>query len=267
MSSLILKKNQLPTNGICFVDKTNGTSLRTWFKIICSGWIDLDGQIDKYEYMGLKMLKTLIFNPKPIMKLYFLIFNWFFLFKVTYSSNQNPIVINYNSVGIASIQLPQGPESDSYKIYLFVNIIDDSTGTTVYLISTPVVVTPNDQLTDDLTTMLATNDPSSQINLELNSGNLNLVAKNVIALTSVFNIQSRSNSSGNISEKTNKMADLREFMVKKVTELSVTDISSVKVISSALSVSTQTYEQITSNTAVFYISFSLKNIYNLYFNL
>jgi hypothetical protein len=148
-----------------------------------------------------------------------------------------------------------------------VNIIDDSTGTTVYLISTPVVVTPNDQLTDDLTTMLATNDPSSQINLELNSGNLNLVAKNVIALTSVFNIQSRSNSSGNISEKTNKMADLREFMVKKVTELSVTDISSVKVISSALSVSTQTYEQITSNTAVFYISFSLKNIYNLYFNL
>ena len=151
--------------------------------------------------------------------------------------------------------MPQGPESDSYKIYLFVNVIDDSSGTTTYPISTPVVVTPNDKLADYLATMLATNDPSSQLNVALNSGNLNLVAKNVIALTTVFNIQSSSNSSGNMSDalsgQNNKMADLREFMVKKVTDLSVTDISSVKVISSALSASTQTYDQITTNTAVF----------------
>ena len=151
--------------------------------------------------------------------------------------------------------MPQGPESDSYKIYLFVNVIDDSSGTTTYPISTPVVVTPNDKLADDLATILATNDPSSQLNVALNSGNLNLVAKNVIALTTVFNIQSSSNSSGNMSDalsgQNNKMADLREFMVKKVTDLSVTDISSVKVISSALSASTQTYDQITTNTAVF----------------
>ena len=53
MSSLILKINQLPTNGYCYVAKTNGTSLTTYFDIECTNWIDPDGQIVKYEYMGI----------------------------------------------------------------------------------------------------------------------------------------------------------------------------------------------------------------------
>ncbi len=52
MASLMLKKNELPSNGLCFVDKTNGTSLQTWFQIICNNWIDPDGQIVSYEFMG-----------------------------------------------------------------------------------------------------------------------------------------------------------------------------------------------------------------------
>ena len=53
LSSLMLKKNQLPTNGLCYVDKINGTCLETWFQIKCTGWIDQDGHIVAYEYMGL----------------------------------------------------------------------------------------------------------------------------------------------------------------------------------------------------------------------
>ena len=52
-ASLILKKNFLPTNGYCFVDKINGTSLSTYFNVICTNWIDPDGSIATYEYMGI----------------------------------------------------------------------------------------------------------------------------------------------------------------------------------------------------------------------
>jgi len=168
--------------------------------------------------------------------------------------------------------LPQGPESDSYNIYLFVNIIDDSYGTTVYTILTPVHVTPDNQLANKLATSISNNDPNSPVLQALNSGNLNVVAKSVIALTTVFNIQSISNSSSssnsiymteNPNIQNNQMADLRDFMVKKLNDLSVTDISSIKVLSSALSASTQTYAQITSDTAVwrfYFINFLYRKI-------
>ena len=51
-ATLILKKNLLPTDGDCFVDKTSGTSLLTWFTIKCTHWIDPDGFISTYEYFG-----------------------------------------------------------------------------------------------------------------------------------------------------------------------------------------------------------------------
>ena len=51
MASLTFKKNVLPLAGTCFVDKANGTSLLTWFNIICSDWIDTDGSIERYEYL------------------------------------------------------------------------------------------------------------------------------------------------------------------------------------------------------------------------
>ena len=90
MASLTLKRNYLPLNGSCFVDKTNGTSLFTWFNIICLNWTDSDGIIAKYEFYA------------------------------TYKDNLNPIALNFNSNGKLSVQLPQGPNLDSYKIYLIV---------------------------------------------------------------------------------------------------------------------------------------------------
>ena len=44
--------NQLPRNGFCDVDLYNGTSLSTTFNIKCLDWIDPDGFIERYEYMG-----------------------------------------------------------------------------------------------------------------------------------------------------------------------------------------------------------------------
>lgn len=153
--------------------------------------------------------------------------------------------------------MPQGPASDSFNIYLFVNVIDDSSGTTVYTIATPVSVWPNNQLETTVVTSISTGDTNNPFLQALNSGNLNLVCKNVIALATVFNIQSSNNpSSYNSSDSSalysqnNQLADLREFITKKVVDLSVSDMSSIKVISSALSVTTQIPEQINTNTAV-----------------
>ena len=139
------------------------------------------------------------------------------------------------------------------------NIIDDTSGTVVYNIPTPVTVTPNNALANSLADSITNNDPNSPFLVQLNSGNLNLVAKNVIALTTVFNIQSSSSTSSTnvnltqVNEVNNQMAALREFMVNKVTELSVSDISSIKVISSALSAATQSPDQVSSKLAVKFI--------------
>lgn len=155
------------------------------------------------------------------------------------------------------IQLPQGPDSDGNKIYLFVNIIDDTYGVSVYNLPQPVIVTPNNNLADQLASTITSNDPNSPFLQDLNSGNVNLVAKNVIALTSVFNIQSlssssaaSSNSTSSASNANDQKASLREFLVGKVTELTVSDMSSIKVISSALSTASANTEQLSRNAAV-----------------
>ena len=141
------------------------------------------------------------------------------------------------------------------------NIIDDTDGTTVYTLPYPVTVYPNDNYTysiietlidtntyvdnTDMTKTISTN----QILLELNSGNLNLVAKNVVILAAVFNTMSTASSSLS-SDKHNQMTNLREFMVNKIAQLSVSDVSSMKVILSALSVATKNATQITKSMAV-----------------
>ena len=45
-----LKINQPPYGGTCSVNKYSGTALSTYFMIMCSGWMDIDGYINNYEY-------------------------------------------------------------------------------------------------------------------------------------------------------------------------------------------------------------------------
>ena len=52
VASLTLKKNQLPINGTCYCQETTGTSLLTFFNVICKDWIDPDGSIASYQFMG-----------------------------------------------------------------------------------------------------------------------------------------------------------------------------------------------------------------------
>ena len=146
------------------------------------------------------------------------------------------------------MQLPQGPDFDSYKIYLSVYVIDDTGGVTIYSLPNTVIVMPNLNVASDLTASILNNDTTCQTLLELNSGNLNLVSKNVIALTTVFNLQSSENSI--IAALINQLADLREFLVNKIDSLTISDASSVKTIASSLAALTGKPTQVTSKTAV-----------------
>lgn len=152
------------------------------------------------------------------------------------------------------IQLPQGPDTDSYRQYIFVNIIDDSNGITVYYIETPIVVMPNDELTIQLINSIANNDVNSQLMIDLNSGNMNVISKNVMALSSVFNTQSftqnTSLSPSSNEDNNQQMASLREFMVEKLSQFNASDLSSVKLLASTLSVATKTPQQVSPKLAV-----------------
>ncbi len=57
IASITFLKNQLPANGYCLLDKYNGTSLSTQFNIKCLGWIDPDGYVERYEFLGIFSLK------------------------------------------------------------------------------------------------------------------------------------------------------------------------------------------------------------------
>ena len=52
MTSITFLINQLPRDGKCVIDQLNGTCLSTLFHITCYGWVDADGKIDRYEYLG-----------------------------------------------------------------------------------------------------------------------------------------------------------------------------------------------------------------------
>ena len=165
------------------------------------------------------------------------------------SENSNPIALSYNSNGVIQLQLPQGSESNSYKISLFVNIIDDTQGIAVYKLNDLVQVWPNYQYTSsNIYESITNNGQSSLVLTQLNSGNLDLVAKNAISMSSVLN--SQSSLSNDTSIATNQMASVREFLASKVNSLSVSDMSSIKVMSSTLSALTQTPQQVSTSLAV-----------------
>ena len=150
--------------------------------------------------------------------------------------------MGYNSYGVVSLQLPQGPQFDSYNIYLSVNIIDDSNGKFFFNLSTPVQVQPNNNTNNILQAILSNNSSSNQM-LELNSGNLNLISRYVISLSLFMSTQ-------NPPFDNDQMASIRENLMSKLSQLIISNMSSIKVLSSAFSILTQKPDQVTSSLAV-----------------
>lgn len=175
--------------------------------------------------------------------------------------------MNYNSNGTLTVQLPLGPEYDSYRIYIFVHIIDDGNGRTIYNITKPVKVYPNKNLTTSIMQDILDLEPSSQFLQELNDKDLQKAAKNIIGLSNSLNIQydtskiesNQSLTYKNISDlasdedeiEKSKRASVREFLIDTVNNITVSSLSDIKIISSVLSSVTQSASEISQKSAVF----------------
>ena len=150
--------------------------------------------------------------------------------------------LGFNSIGQLITQLPQGPASDSYKLYLYVNIIDDTQGITVYNLATAITCMPNTTQTMAISQAILDQDMSHSFMDDINSGELSRVSQNAQILASQLNSLS--------SVDINQMASVREYLLRKVTALSISDVNSIIMTSSALSAITNACEQISTTSAV-----------------
>ena len=62
VASITLRKNLPPSNGYCYCQATTGTSLLTYYIVICKDWIDPDGSISSYQFWGNNLKKTPILS-------------------------------------------------------------------------------------------------------------------------------------------------------------------------------------------------------------
>ncbi len=136
-----------------------------------------------------------------------------------------------------------------------VHIIDDSNGVTEYDISIPVSVLPSpNQILSNSTQSILYNNAYSELLLQINSGNLNLIALNLISLVRTFNMENFNNLSSQLNtQNINKQSEFLEFLLDKINELSISDTSSMKVIGSCLSELTKESDFVSSKIAVFFI--------------
>ena len=114
-------------------------------------------------------------------------------------------MLNKTSSSISSFQLPNGPQDDSYKIQIYVEIFDDSDGLTQFNIQNSLIVKPNDELINSLSNDLLNSTNSLLIN-NLKNGNLQSTTLFISSFTSM--LDSSSLSSDNSTNSTNNNVNL-----------------------------------------------------------
>ena len=101
--------------------------------------------------------------------------------------------LGYNSNGELYVQLPQGASSDSNKLHLYVNIIDNLGGVRVFNLATPVVVTQNKDSVTSIAKEVLNYNPStdlstlSQFTQDIYSSDTKLSAKSITLLATTLN--------------------------------------------------------------------------------
>ena len=139
--------------------------------------------------------------------------------------------------------MPQGAPDDNYNIYIYVKIIDNENGVTVYHIPSPIQVLPNTQAANLALNLVNSVDPNNQISQEINSKNLNLVSKNVLVLASVLNRASAALTN-------DQKSVIRDYLINKISSLTLSDMSSVNLIASSLSLLTSSPDQMSKLASV-----------------
>jgi hypothetical protein len=146
--------------------------------------------------------------------------------------------LSFNSDGLLTTKLPQGNPEDDYQLYVTVLIKDESNGITRFEFNHSIQVYPDPNLKNELIMALVNKDIRNDFYNSLKSGNLKETAGNILGLVSMLNIRPNvSNSTGNVTfnaTEENYKAIARIELVTALGALTVSDISSIKLISAAL---------------------------------
>lgn len=164
-SEIILIKNQLPTNGNCSVNPNNGSALQTNFTISCLNWYDPDGSISNYQFYA------------------------------TFNGSTNPISLGNSSLGSLITTLPSGSSNNSYNVYLYVLIYDDTNGYYQYTLPISVISQPNNAFITTLTTQLLTD--KTLIN-NLKSASVQSTTSFVNSFATIIDNQGSSNAANRV---------------------------------------------------------------------
>lgn len=120
------------------------------------------------------------------------------------------ITLGFDSTGRFETLLPDGPGYDSNKIYVFVKIIDDSNGYTIYSLNS-VTVFINQTNSMELITEIITQNTESSINRKLYESNSVDSLNSLIALASTLNELSIIDKKSLINTKNNSNLFLTTF--------------------------------------------------------
>lgn len=110
------------------------------------------------------------------------------------------MVLSYNSEGSIAIPLPEGLANDSYKLTLYVKVIDDFEGISSYTVGT-VTVLPNVTLTTELINQFFDTSGTNSVYQVLKSGNLSIVSQFIISMS--IALDSQASSSATVVSTTN----------------------------------------------------------------
>ena len=172
----------------------------------------------------------------------------------------NPMMLTSNSIGVTTLQLQQGPDYDSYKMNISVNIVDDNDARTAYYIPFPVYVYPDVAVYRAVLAQIANKDPTSQIYKNLESRNPNIAGPSLLAVGSAINnmpsISSLTNP-GAAAAQNSMIEKTRGKMLEVIDGIQADSLDSVKILGSALSMIVSTTDKLAdSSIVIFSLHFS-----------
>jgi hypothetical protein len=103
--------------------------------------------------------------------------------------------LNVSLKEIFETTLPQGPVYDDYKMQMYVKVIDDTGGVTIFNINETITVHPDNNKTNEILNSILYGDFNSTENRNLFSGDLRHVSSLIISLSAVLNSESFGNKS------------------------------------------------------------------------
>lgn len=166
----------------------------------------------------------------------------------SYQNNQSIVNLGNNVTGYFYTQLPTGESSNSNRLYLFVQIFDNSGGISAFYIASYLVVQLNSATLVASQSDILSMSSSSPIVQSLSSSDISVASSAIIAFSSSFN--AASNSSNASSSQLSQAQQVSQLFVSAISNYDLTSMSSMKAAASALSVVSANPEYVSSDTAV-----------------